>query len=1316
MAFKFTYNKIQKQWLRHINFACVSWTSRRRSRITGDLLTTLTIPTRVVDNLNGHRIIQKLIKKGLYLAATCTSLLLLMPASGQSGSTIDPLLGSVSNKSLPQPDDSAKNSSVVARIIALGGDISDTGIATFKAVMQAAASKVLTGKTTVLFLGDNLPPKGFGGNDEDEKAAETILKAKYEPFTRQGASVYFTPGEKDWDNSGPAGLSKVNRAAAYIATLEDSLVHQAPEGGCPDPVLIHISDKLAIIVMDSQWWLHGFNKQTEGADCGCANERDVTSALRALLYQNRYKTVILATHHPFADYGFYNSNFTWKDHLFPLTHLQKDLYLPLPVIGSLYPALSRAFQSPQQLYHPLYKQMRSMVSKVFTGFPNLIHLSAHEPGLQIINEARNGKHIFQVISGGLTEGGTSKNGKYSLFNSNDPGFTVLDQLRDGRIRIQVVTENETGESHNKSPDKTVPASTFTAPFQYVFKPSAYQEVEAAKMAEITGDSIMAAAHPPYAAISGAHKVLFGKNYRKAWALPVQLPVLRVSSINGGLQPVKLGGGFQSTSLRMADKSGKEYTLRSVEKSSDLITPEQFQGTFVKDWLDDATSAQHPYGALVVPPLAAAVDVLHASPVIGVVAPDTALGAYGRLFEGKVTLLEQREPAGNTDNTLKTLDHLQDDNDNDFDAYAFLRARGLDYLLADWDRHEDQWRFQKTGKKGKPKYYRPVPRDRDMALNVTEGLIPGIAKKLVLMPRVFGFSYKNPMRGSNYYFYKSAFLDAHPSFQIGFDKWHQTAVAEQAALTDAVLEKALEKIPASVLALDHEKLSRELKARRDHLVAAMDKYYALSNKYVDIHASDKNEWIAINDVPGSNGLDILMRKISKKGNIQDTLMHKVYPRKDTKEIRLYLGKGDDSVFINNASSTVRLRLIGGKGHKYYHVTQSRRKIPVYDHDREAYSGKDLHQLKVSVSKDSAQTAFVRTNRYSTVLPLVTGGYNADDKITLGLGAKFILQNGFRKSPYASTHQIMVAHSFATKAYSIDYKGIWKSAIGKADLVADLDVKAPNNTQNYFGRGNETVMDKFEGYQKYYRTRFTTVDLATGLRWNFEKGSLLELGPGFQYYHMNSSDNNGRFIQGDPALIGSYDSSSLFKDKMHLGLKAVYELDHRNNQVLPQWGIYARVQLKAYKGLNQLSRTFAQLLPELAVYKPLDNRNRLILSERLGGGLSVGHTAFYQSIFLGGEGDLLGYRKYRFAGQQALYNNLALRWSLMDFGNYIVKGELGLSGFFDIGRVWQQGQHSGKWHNGQGGGIYFAPAGLTVFSFEMGHSAEGWYPYFSMGLRF
>ncbi|SDZ91395.1 Surface antigen [Arachidicoccus rhizosphaerae] len=1204
------------------------------------------------------------------------------------------------------PKRPAADTTVVARIIALGGSAKKQPTDQLRQVVAAAAGQVLAGKTTVLYLGDNLPPSGLGSSEEAQSQAAALLKEKYQPFIAQGVPVYFMPGEKDWDNSGPQGLVKINRSGAFIRSLGDSLVRQVPENGCPDPQLIQISDQLVVIVMDSQWWLHVFDKDNKGADCGCLNERDIVSSLRELLYQNRYKTIILATHHPFRDYGHYNGDFTVKDHIFPLTRLQKDLYLPLPVIGSLYLGLNSVFQTPQQLHHPLYQGMRSMVSKVFTGFPNLMQLSAHEGGLQVIGgdgHTSEDKQPLQIISAGLQGGqGTALSGKMSQFHVNEPGFVLLDQLADGRVVIKIEAGNQIGG--------------FPEVFRYVFTPKPYQAVEQRQSLKIAADSMMAAPHAAYNKVSGMHKWLFGKNYREGWALPVKLPVLRVSDIHGGLQPLKLGGGFQSTSLRMADPEGRQYTLRSVEKSSDLITPEAFQGTFVKDWLDDATSAQHPYGALVVPPLAEAVGVLHASPVVGVVAPDTALGAYGRLFEGKVTLLEEREPAGNTDNTLETLDKLQEDNDNDFDGEGFLRARGLDYLLADWDRHEDQWRFQKTGKKGKPKYYRAVPRDRDMALNVTQGFIADIAKRLILMPRVFGFSYKNPMRGSNYYFYKSDFLDAHPSFQIGFDRWHQIAEAQQAKLTDALLDSALHRIPAPVLALKHDQLLSQLKARRDHLAAAMDKYYALSNKFVDIHASDKNEWISIKDAPDENALDIVMQKISKKGNIQDTLMYKRYPRKDTREIRLYLGKGDDSVFIDNPNSTVRLRLIGGKGHKYYDVAASRNRIRVYDHQKEKYFGEDKDQLKVSVNPDSTQTAFMTTNRYNTVLPLVTGGYNADDKLSIGVGAKFILQNGFRKTPYSSTHQIMIRHSFATKAYRIAYSGVWKSVIGKADLVADLDVNAPNNTQNYFGRGNQTVMQKFEGYEKYYRTRFTTVNLFTGLHWNFNKKDLLQVGPGFEYYHMDPADNSGRFVEVNPGMIGSYDSATLFKDKLHAGLRAVYEMDHRNNSVLPQWGVYARVELKAYKGLNDLSRNFAQLLPQLAVYKPLDNRKSLILSDRIGGGLSVGQTAFYQSVFIGGEGSLLGYRKYRFAGQQALYNNLELRWSLMDFGNYIIKGEFGLTGFFDVGRVWQSAQRSSKWHNGTGGGIYFAPAGLTVFKFVMGHSAEGWYPYFTMGLRF
>ena len=124
----------------------------------------------------------------------------------------------------------------------------------------------------------------------------------------------------------------------------------------------------------------------------------------------------------------------------------------------------------------------------------------------------------------------------------------------------------------------------------------------------------------------------------------------------------------------------------------------------------------------------------------------------------------------------------------------------------------------------------------------------------------------------------------------------------------------------------------------------------------------------------------------------------------------------------------------------------------------------------------------------------------------------------------------------------------------------------------------------------------------------------------------------------------------------------------------------------------------------------------MAERIGGGITVGKTAFYQSLFLGGQDNLLGYRLYRFAGQYSLYNNLELRMKLADFASYIVPGQIGILGFYDVGRVWEKGEHSDKWHNGTGGGIYVAPARLAVIKIVAGHSEEGWYPYLSTAFRF
>jgi outer membrane translocation and assembly module TamA len=120
--------------------------------------------------------------------------------------------------------------------------------------------------------------------------------------------------------------------------------------------------------------------------------------------------------------------------------------------------------------------------------------------------------------------------------------------------------------------------------------------------------------------------------------------------------------------------------------------------------------------------------------------------------------------------------------------------------------------------------------------------------------------------------------------------------------------------------------------------------------------------------------------------------------------------------------------------------------------------------------------------------------------------------------------------------------------------------------------------------------------------------------------------------------------------------------------------------------------------------------------VGGVVTVGKTAFYQSAFLGGHENLLGYRQYRFAGQHSMYNNLELRVRLADVASYILPGQLGLVGFYDVGRVWEKNESSDLWHQGTGGGLYFSPAQMALFQFVVGYSNEGVYPYFTMGFRF
>src|SRR4051794_28318804 len=66
--------------------------------------------------------------------------------------------------------------------------------------------------------------------------------------------------------------------------------------------------------------------------------------------------------------------------------------------------------------------------------------------------------------------------------------------------------------------------------------------------------------------NGFHNFLWGKHYRKEWTTPVKVPVINLDTVAGGLTPTEQGGGRQTKTLRLKDANGKQYVLRSVDKT------------------------------------------------------------------------------------------------------------------------------------------------------------------------------------------------------------------------------------------------------------------------------------------------------------------------------------------------------------------------------------------------------------------------------------------------------------------------------------------------------------------------------------------------------------------------------------------------------------------------------------------------------------------------------------------------------------------------------------------------------------------------------
>lgn len=332
---------------------------------------------------------------------------------------------------------------------------------------------------------------------------------------------------------------------------------------------------------------------------------------------------------------------------------------------------------------------------------------------------------------------------------------------------------------------------------------------------------------------------------------------------------------------------------------------------------------------------------------------------------------------------------------------------------------------------------------------------------------------------------------------------------------------------------------------------------------------------------------------------------------------------------------------------------------------------------------------------------TADLRSIDGLFLGLGYK-IRKQGPGEQENGSRQQIAVLKSLNSKAIQIKYRADWKSVFKHTDVTIDGMADIKGNIMRFFGRGNNSVLDKNPPIKPYYHTNFSYYVLEPALKLHLQKAVSLSVGPSFQYFSFRQADNEGRFIN-TPDAINQF--TNLQENKLHAGIFLMFNWNTRNSRLLPQKGINLNLRLQGYEGLNSYSEAYAQIQPEMSFYKSLDAKGNIVLANRTGAGFSIGKPAFYQNLFLGSQGNLLGFEKFRFAGDDVLYNNFEARFAVPDFLKSLLPAKMGIAGFYDVGRVWIKGEHSDKIHQGFGAGLYITLLNKLLVRGNAGFSKEG-----------
>lgn len=833
------------------------------------------------------------------------------------------------------------------------------------------------------------------------------------------------------------------------------------------------------------------------------------------------------------------------------------------------------------------------------------------------------------------------------------------------------------------------------------------------------------------------RFFFGDHWRDLWTSKLRVPVLDLNKFAGGLTPIKTGGGFQTKSLHFKGADGRFYKFRSLNKDPSKLLPEELQDSFVSFLLQDQISTSHPISGVVVAPLLNAVDILNSEPVIVILPDDPLLAEYRNDFKNLLGSFAEN-PKDDTEPELifagadkvvklyKIFEELDEDNDNQVDAIAYLKVRLMDVFLGDWDRHVGQWKWARY-KDGKKKIWQPIPRDRDQAFSRYDGLFPWFAALSV--PQIENFDYDYPQ--INDLTWSGRHLDRRLLMSVDKAAWDSVTSFVVTRLTDSVIDNAVRKMPEEWYNKSGDYLASVLKHRRDHLQDISSEYYKMIAKYVVIKSSDQDEYADIKRLNDDQvSIDIYKRDKSNGHKKDKAFYSRVFGSDETEEIRLYLQGGDDKALISGeVDASIDIKVIGGKGDdqlidsSHVHgfafdilpIPSAEVKSAFYD------SGKKTSFIEgpgtyIDTDKAKKPKPYKEGDNVNEKFepPVTDWGYDwkpgqwlsytSDDGLQIG-GGPILIHHGFRADPYVWKMSAMVGFATGPGSIRLEYLGEFYKIIKSWRLQLRIG-KNELAYNRFYGLGNEGRLEKNIN-SDFYRVSQELIYLDLLADHYISKRSKIYLTGTIRKSDLKKSSNNILAANGFRGV--GQEVSAVFG--------VGWQFDSRKNQASGKDGVYLHLEGLHFPEFLDNNSAYSKAIFDGRFYYTFQSLP-LTFAHRVYAENIWGDYYLFDAALLGGSDILRGFARERFAGDAAAFGATELRTPVFTT-RIIIPAIFGISGHVESGRVFydQPTENSKKWHASYGGGLWISYLKeALILNFTVSQSSEDLQIYFTTGFMF